>query len=255
MRDRVPLLRSPMVPAPFVHGFSTRAGGVSGAAYASLNLGAKWGDDPARVRENRRRFLRAASIGQLLSLTQVHGADVVIIDAERAAEPEAVARSRGDALACDLSGIALGIYSADCIPILLADPETGAFAAAHAGWRGTVAGVAAAVVRALVQRYRTNPAHLRVALGPSIGPCCFEVGEEVAARFQAPFVRPGASRNGRPTVDLRAANQAVLVSAGVPAHQIDALPACTACDPARFYSFRRDGRETGQHVAFITRQP
>jgi len=180
---------------------------------------------------------------------------VLVIDAERAAEPETVARAHADAMATDLAGLALGIYSADCIPILLADPETGAFAAAHAGWRGTVAGIARAVVHTLVRRFGSQPARLRVAMGPSIGPCCFEVGDEVAARFSGRFVQAAESPRGRPTVDLRAANRALLEEAGVPTLNIDGAPPCTACDPARFYSFRRDGRETGQHVAFIMRQP
>src|SRR5262249_26747071 len=145
-----------------------------------------------------------------------------------------------------------GIYTADCTPILFCDPETGAYGAAHAGWRGTAAGVAAAVVTTLVDSYGVAPANLRIPLGPSIGPCCFEVRPDVAAKFSPESVKPRPGR--KPTIDLRAANRAQLVAAGVRTENIDAAPPCTACDSARFFSFRRDGRETGQHVAYIYRR-
>src|SRR5215470_13117816 len=138
------ILRSAQIPFP--HGFTTREGGVSEGSYAALNLGSKWGDDPARVRENRRRFFRAAGIERLWSVTQVHGADVTRIGPE--SDAEAISRTRADAMTSGEPGVALGIYTADCIPILMCDAKTGAFAAAHAGWRGTVAGVAGAAVRA-----------------------------------------------------------------------------------------------------------
>ena len=242
------MLRSPLL--PFEHGFTTREGGVSEAPYASLNLGSKWGDDPARVRENRRRFFREAGIERLFSVTQVHGGDVAKVGAE--AEPEEVSRMRADALVTNLPAVSLGIYTADCIAILMGDPKTGAIGAAHAGWRGTVEGIAATTAGALAESYGAKPEDLRVAFGPSIGPCCFEVGEEVAAKFSSEFVKPRPGR--KPTIDLRAANVAQLVSAGVRADHIEASPPCTACDRARFYSFRRDGRETGQHVAYIYRR-
>jgi YfiH family protein len=241
------MLRSAVLPFP--HGFTTREGGVSEGPYAALNLGSKWGDDPARVRENRRRFFREAGIERLFSVTQVHGRDVTRIGPE--ADVEAISRVRADAMASQEPGVALGIYTADCIPLLLGDPKTGVFAAVHAGWRGTAAGIATAVVEALVEHYQVAAADLRVALGPSIGPCCFEVGEDVAAKFASNFVKPRQGR--KPTVDLRAANVAQLVAAGVREAHIDASAPCTACDRERFYSFRRDGRETGQHVAYIRR--
>ena len=186
------MLRSPIL--PFEHGFTTREGGVSEGPYASLNLGSKWGDDPARVRENRRRFFREAGIERLFSVTQVHGADVARVGPE--AEPEEIARMRADALVTNQPGVALGIYTADCIAILMVDPKTGGLAAAHAGWRGSVEGIAATAVGALVSAFGAQPEAIRVAFGPSIGPCCFEVGEDVAAKFDPEFVkpRPGQAR-------------------------------------------------------------
>src|SRR5262249_49181301 len=150
-------------------------------------------------------------------------------------------------------GVALGIYSADCVAILLVDPRTGVVGAMHAGWRGTAQEIARKTVDTLVAIYKVNPADLCAAMGPSIGPCCFEVGPEVAAQFPSNFVRQGAGKSGKATVDLRAANRAALLAAGMSGDKIDSGAHCTSCDRTRFFSFRRDGRETGQHVAFVTR--
>jgi YfiH family protein len=246
------LLRSALLPAGFRHGFTTRLGGISEGAFRSFNFGGAWGDDPAAVRENRRRLYAAAEITRLLSVVQVHGAEVHVVEPGQADEAS-LAGIKADALCA--RGLppdtALGVYSADCTPILFADPATGAVAAAHAGWRGTVAGVAAATVRALERAFDVRPEDLHVAFGPSIGPCCFEVGDEVAALFPPEVVRLGASPRGRPLVDVRAANRAALRASGVRADRIDAEAPCTACRPERFFSFRRDGRPTGQHIAFI----
>ena len=253
MTAELPLLRSDRLPPGFVHGFTTRAGGISEGPFGALNLGAKWGDDPARVRENRRRLFRAAGVERLYSATQVHGSEVVALAPQ--ADPEEIAGRHADALCAAAPGLALAIYSADCIALLFCDPKTGAIAAAHAGWRGTAAGIARATVSALGRAFGARPEDLHVALGPSIGPCCFEVGPEVAEKFAPAFVRSGAGRSGRATVDLRAANRAALIEAGVPETHIDADPPCTGCEPARFFSYRRDGRQTGQHVGFIVRRP
>jgi YfiH family protein len=254
----LPLLVSDLIPAPFRHGFTARGGGVSAPPFETLNLGGKWGDARVSVDENRRRVERAAGAGALRVATQVHGADVARLRAGDAAGD--VGRLRVDGLCSDAADLALGVYVADCIPALLADPRTGAFAAVHAGWRGTVAGVLPAAARALGE-LGARPEDLRVALGPAIGPCCFEVGPEVVAAFEAAL--PGAREAGvvlaagggrrKPHIDLKRANVLALERAGVPAASIDAGPECTACDRERFFSFRRDGGQTGQHVGFIAR--
>jgi len=174
----LPLLVSPLFEADFVHGFTTRAGGVSAPPFDTLNLGGKWGDDPARVVENRRR-LAGAVPGRCYVARQVHGPAIVRVRAGEGAE--AIARVEADGLVSDAVGVSLGVFVADCIPALIADPRTGAFASVHAGWRGTVAGVLPAAVRALATEFGARPGDLRIALGPAIGPCCFEVGEEVVA--------------------------------------------------------------------------
>lgn len=252
----LPVLRSDRIPGDLRHGFSTRAGGVSAAPFDALNLGGKWGDDPAALAENRRRFARALGVaGPLFAVRQVHGAEVVRVRAGE--DPAALGAVDADAICADAPGVAVGVFVADCIPALFADPTTGAVAAAHAGWRGVVAGVLPATVRALAA-LGARPADLRVALGPAIGPCCFEVGGEVVAAFAAAelagAVRP--SPRGRPDrwhIDLKDAARRQLEGAGVDPAGIDAAADCTSCDRARFYSFRRDGRATGQLMGVIGR--
>jgi YfiH family protein len=252
----VPLLVSAVIDEPFRHGFTTRAGGVSSGGFASLNLGMKWGDARENVLENRRRLLVASGAASLHFASQVHGARVVRVGAGQ--EPRATAAEQADAVCTGEASVAVGVFVADCVPLLIADPRSGACAAVHAGWRGTVADVAGATVAALAGWFGARPADLRVAMGPSIGPCCFEVGPEVAEAFVR--VLPDAAGVvvprplAKPHVDLRLANRRLLERAGVPSAQIDADAPCTRCDPAdRFYSFRRDGASTGQLAAVIAR--
>lgn len=233
-----------------VHGFSTRQGGVSVGRYASLNLGGKWGDDAEAVAENRRRLAEAAgfSLSRLFTARQVHGARVAVV--ESATTPAQLAPVEADVVATAVPGAVVGVYTADCVPILLADDE-GRVAAAHAGWRGTVAGVAAAAVEAL-EALGARRQRLRAALGPSICVRCFEVGEEVAAAFSA--VVPAAvvrDLGSRPHIDLWLANRLLLEGARVPAAAIDAAPPCTHCQAERFFSFRRDGAGIGQQLSFV----
>jgi len=255
----LPLLRSELIAAPFVHGFTTRAGGVSAPPFDTLNLGAKWGDAPARVSENRRRLERAVG-GAILVARQVHG--TVIARVRPGDDPGALAQVEADGLCSDAPGLALGVFVADCIPAVLVDPRTGSFAAVHAGWRGTVAGVLPAAVRTLRTEFGARPGDLRVALGPAIGPCCFEVGPEVVAAFEA-LVPDARARGivlpsprgaaGKANVDLKAANRLLLERAGVAPAAIDAGPECTHCDRARFFSFRRDGSGIGQLMGVVGR--
>lgn len=242
------LLRSPLF-GDLRHGFSTRVGGVSEGRFASLNLGRSWGDEPGRVAENRRLLAEDGGFEpeRLTTARQVHRADVVRADGR---PPEALALVEADGLWSAEPGQAIAVLTADCVPILLAD-DAGRVAAVHAGWRGTVQRIAGVAVEALVAGGARRD-RIRAALGPSIGPCCFEVGEEVAEAFAA--VVPGAVvRDGRPRphVDLWTANAALLVAAGVSAGRLDARPPCTHCDAARFYSFRRDGAGIGQMLSFV----
>jgi polyphenol oxidase len=237
----------------FVHGFPERGGGVSTGLRASLNLGLRWGDDKDNVEENRRRL--AAHVGyapdQLQVTRHVHGTKVW-----RVGEPQPDP-AEFDGLVTDRVGPVLGAFAADCIPLVFADPIARVIGAAHAGWRGTVGGVATNVL-ARMQELGATAARTRVALGPSIGACCFEVGPEVVDEFrQALGEVPGMIVAGprKDHIDLRVAMRSQLERAGVLAEHIDSAPPCTRCEAARFFSYRRDGKDGGVHMGFIALVP
>lgn len=239
------LLRSALLDA-FPHGFTTRDGGVSPAPWDSLNLGGAVGDDPARVAENWRRLEGACGLA-FARVRQVHGARVLRADAGTAPVEEA------DAVLTTSPGVAACVSVADCVPVLLADPATGAVAAVHAGWRGTIARIAAAAVDALAREAGAAPGRLLAAIGPSIGPCCYEVSPDLAARFRAE-IGPVATGGAPPRLDLWEANRTVLVAAGVRPDRIEVLGRCTSCEREVFFSHRRDAGRTGRQMAFIAPQ-
>lgn len=242
--------RSPVLPATgFVHGFPERTGGISQGLRASLNLGVRWGDDKDKVETNRRLLAEHAGYAhdQLQVTRHVHGTNVW-----KVGEPLAEG-AEFDGLVCDRPGRVLGAFAADCIPLLFAEPDRRVCGAAHAGWRGTVHGVARNVIARLVEM-GAETRRIRVALGPSIGACCFEVGPEVVAEFRAAFgdvptmIVAGPRKDH---IDLRVATRTVLERAGVVPENIDDRPPCTRCEGDRFFSYRRDGKDGGVHMAFI----
>jgi YfiH family protein len=233
----------------FVHGFPERGGGVSTGLRSSLNLGLRWGDDRAAVEENRRLLARHAGYNpdELQLMRHVHGTAVWRVG-EPTPDP-----AEFDGLVCDRPGPVLGAFAADCIPLLFADAEARVIGAAHAGWRGTVGGVAANVIARMVE-LGARADRVRVALGPSIGACCFEVGPEVVEQFRAAFGDvPGMVVAGpnKDHIDLRVATRTVLERAGVAREHVDDRPPCTRCEGERFFSYRRDGKDGGVHMAFI----
>jgi YfiH family protein len=222
---------------------------VSTGARASLNLGVSWGDDRALVETNRRRLADHAGYdpAAVQMARHVHGTDVWTVGRPLAAD------ATFDGLVCDRPGAVLAAFAADCIPILFAEPAARVCGAAHAGWRGTVAGIARNMVAAM-QALGARADRIRVALGPSIGPCCFEVGPEVVAAFRDALGDvPGLVVAGphKDHIDLRVASRAFLERAGVAPDHIDDRPPCTRCEPERFFSYRRDGRAGGIHMSFI----
>ncbi len=236
-----------------VHGMTLRSGGVSAAPFDSLNLGLHVGDDPASVLENRRRAALAFghSLDALTCAEQVHGghvARVTAADAGRGARRFADALPGADALVTDSTDVLLALFFADCVPVFLADREGRGVGVAHAGWRGLVAGVVEATVRAMRDELGVPAERLLAAVGPSIGPGAFEVGEEVAARFPRSTVREG---DGPPRVDLWRETALRLRDAGVPEGQITVAGVCTTADSERWFSHRRDGGRTGRMGAFI----
>jgi polyphenol oxidase len=241
-------LRSSLLRVP--HGFSLRTGGVSSGPLASLNLGQGVGDAAPSVAENLRRLSAAAgrSPGQLATVRQVHGD--VVVRATPGLQPEADGVWTDDG-----TGEWVGVKSADCVPLLLATADGRCVAAVHSGWRGTVLRVAARAVEALV-RAGATASSVRAAVGPCIQACCYEVGPELAERFAAEFGAAVVRAGGvRPHLDLPAAVRATLLDAGLLPEHVDLQSACTACEPARFYSHRRDKGLTGRHLAFIAPGP
>ncbi|MGH8738033.1 MAG: peptidoglycan editing factor PgeF [Burkholderiales bacterium] len=222
---------------------TTREGGASGGAYASLNLGLRSGDDEAAVRENRRR-LESLLPSPPVWLRQVHGTRVADADAARAAgmEPEA------DAAVARRPGTVCAVLAADCMPVLLADEAASVVGIAHAGWRGLCAGVLEATLDAM----QAEPGALMAWLGPAIGPRVYEVGDEVRAAFVARDPASGdafrAAPRGHWLLDLYMVARQRLAARGVT--RVHGGGLCTLSDPARFFSYRRDGA-TGRMAALI----
>lgn len=223
-----------------------RTGGVSRAPFDSLNLSEGVGDDAHAVRENRRRLLAALGddTDRVAYATQVHGAHVLLPGGPGLA-------GNGDALIARAPGLAVVVGTADCLGVLAWDRAGRAVAAVHAGWRGIVAGVVERTLESLAQ-HGIAPAELTVALGPRIGPCCFEVAPDVSSRLSE-FVRTGSS--GRTTVDLAAAVRRRLAASGVRDEGVRNLDECTACGTGSWYSHRRDRGRTGRLWAIAILKP
>lgn len=246
------LLRSPLLHAVpgVVHAFTTRKGGASRGHLASLNLSPRVGDTREALEANRGRLL--AELGRpdahFLLVKQVHGGDVVEVTrfASRSIEADGVWTRDHAAV--------LAVLVADCVPILIASKDGKAVAAVHAGWRGTQARIPARAVERLVAG-GFPAANLVAAIGPAIGPCCFEIGADVEAALRLAFPTAAdairAAPEGKRVADLWALNRMTLIDAGVPAANIDVLTTCVSCDVDRFFSHRRDKGETGRQAGVI----
>jgi len=248
------LICEPLERDGFVNGFSTRLGGVSDMPKDALSL-AGFNDDKAEnILENRRRFLKLfPGEWALAGCWQVHGADVRVV--ENAAEAKPAENERGDTIYCDAivsdaARVLAGIKTADCVPLLIGDSKTGAFAAVHAGWRGTLAGIGVVAVKRLAAEYNARPEDLRVAIGASAGPCCYEVGEDVIDAFTAKFANGSElftpTRQGHALVDLLKSNREQLIQAGVRDERIHTAPLCTMCRTDLFFSYRREKSVQGK---------
>jgi YfiH family protein len=259
------------------HGFSTRPDGTSVIQKRpALNLGfTKW-DEGKRVSANREKFVAALDADKmpLISMRQFHS-DVIHLIATPCTEAP-----NGDALITNVSGLLLGVQTADCVPILLADTKRHAVAAIHAGWRGTLARIALKTLGRMRMEFGTQARDVVAALGPAIGQSCYEVGADVAQAFanqfppaaewfEGPFAQladgvdplwlpwltmmpPGhVPPPPRVQLDLRAANRWQLMDAGVPEKQIDVNDLCTACNTDLLFSYRREGENTGRMMSVI----
>ena len=241
----------------FTNGFSTRVGGVSPMPPnpgSALNLAGFNEDAAENIVENRRRFLKLfAGEWSLAGCWQVHGANIRVVANATDAQPAPFASGdddRCDALVSNSQDVLVCVKTADCVPVLIGDPATGAFAAVHAGWRGTLASIVTHALERMAQEYGARAQDLRVAIGPAAGACCYEVGSEVIDAFQERFPDSEElftpTREGHARVDLVKANRDQLVSMGVVAERIHTSPLCTMCRTDLFFSYRREKRVQGK---------
>ena len=264
-----PLLKLPWL----VHGFSTRPGGASELrGENALNLGFIEWDQQERVEENRRRLQNALNAKDfaLVPLKQIHSDVITVFPAE----PDKPCK--GDASTTNQPGLLLGIQTADCVPILLVDPKKRAVAAIHAGWRGTLSRIAEKSVGRMRLEFSSRPQDLLAAIGPAIGPCCYEVGAEFVSKFAAQFAdaaeyfdEPRSGEEPNPLqwlnmappghqpppknvhLDLRKANRSQLLAAGLRPQNIFVSDLCTACRTDVFFSYRKEGAESGRLMSVV----
>lgn len=238
------LVCEPLARAGFTNAFSTRLGGVSSLPSASLSLGNFRQDSRENVLENRRRFQTAlnAADWSLVTANQIHSADVRLIRDSKDANSEPTAC---DALTANLPKILLAVQTADCMPILLIDNRTRAFAAIHAGWRGTLGRIVARTLERMQLSFDTRSEDILAAFGPAIGPCCFEIGPEVIEQFEQEFrdASPAIGNrqpNGKAHLNLSFLNRQVLLESGVKSESIFDCEMCTFCHTELFFSYRRE---------------
>ena len=256
-----------------IHGFSTRTGGVSELqGQQVLNLGFQEWDSRENVISNRERFQSAlgAEDSTLIPLQQIHS-DLIHLFSSSPAQP-----CSGDASATNCPGLLLGVQTADCVPILLVDPRKHAVSAVHAGWRGTLSRIAEKAIGRMRLEFGSQPRDILAAIGPSIGPCCYEVGADLVTKFTAQFAdgaeyfdeplsgeepNPLQWLNMRPPghqpppknvrLDLGKANRSQLETAQVRPENIFSCDLCTACNPSLLFSYRKQGPVSGRQIAAV----
>jgi polyphenol oxidase len=228
---------------------STRHGGHSQAPFSSLNLGLNTTDDPNHVQANRDHLFNLLGIGatQVAFSHQVHGDQVLVAT-------QAGHYTGYDALITNCLDLYLSVTVADCTPILIYDAAQNAVAAIHAGWRGTVAQIAAKTVKVMQQTFGTNPRDCRAYIGTCIDDCSFEVGPEVAAEFGDRFKRYNSAIQ-KHCIDLKSANLAQLIEAGIPNSQVEVSPYSTVLHNNDYFSYRLEGGQTGRMLAIIGLKP
>ncbi len=235
-----------------LHGFMGRRGGKSGGPYAGLNASYRVGDDPKIVSQNVCDMKLAVGIheGRVVTMRQVHGDNIVEITDSRLKET-----GEADGMVTAVRGVYLGVLTADCVPLLFIAPKRRLAAAVHAGWRGTLDGIAAKAVGLFKSQHQVEPDGLEVALGPSIGICCYEVKDDVAGPLMKKWGRLTTASirvtDGKSFVNLRRLNRDILRQAGIPGRQLFQIGPCTACSATDFFSYRRERRETGRQISVV----
>lgn len=249
-RNGIKFVASPLFPSgSVVHGFLTRTGGVSPAPYASLNFDARDTDTVENVERNRSLFHEAFGVkpGHLATVSQVHGKEVLVIEGSVPQKP-----IEADAIITAETGIAIGMMTADCQPILLLDPVNNAVGAVHAGWKGTALGIVVVTGELMWKKYGTRPEDLIVSLGPCIGPCCYKVGWNVLDEYMAKHRDADCfSENDGLRMDISLGNFYQLLGMGVRKENISNDSMCTACNSELFFSYRKDSGRTGRQLSFI----
>jgi YfiH family protein len=253
------LVCAPLEREGFANAFSTRGGGVSPFPAHALNLAGFDQDAAENILENRRRFFRLLGGEWTFSACwQVHGREVRVVRDARDPQSE---REHCDALATVEPGVLLGVKTADCVPVLLADARNGACAAVHAGWRGTLDEIVRHALDSMRVEFGTHARDVRAAIGPAARACCYEVGPEVVEAFREKFARAASfftpTREGHALADLHRANCEQLIAAGVLAEHVHTLPLCTMCRPELFFSYRREKKlygRTGRLLSVIGRR-
>jgi YfiH family protein len=243
--SQITILTEPALSAipGIVHGFSTRR-----AEHSEFTLGPLGSENPA-VQMNRARFQAAVGMTgwPLLKLKQTHSTILHDFrDTLAAGQPV-----EGDGAITPLAGAAVGVQTADCVPILIADRQSRVVAAVHAGWRGTAGRIAEAAVRRMVEAYRITPEDLIAVIGPHNAVCCYEVGEEVVTAINDPDAITRKPEWAKPHLNQALANKHQLLNAGIPEQQIFVTNLCTQCREDLFYSYRRDGKRTGRLLSLI----
>ena len=228
--------------------FTLRHEGVSPPPFDSFNFGYGLGDAERNIEQNLHILQHAAELpGLPHQLIQVHGTEHYLAEG-----PGYMHSDEADILISNQPGTALGVRTADCLPVMLADPEAGIIAAVHAGWRGTAAAV---VNRALDEMLKQGAIADKIiaSLGPCIGPCCFKIGEDTAQQLSASCSGSDSHilRSPEPHADIKAINRLQLLTAGIDASRIEMLGACTACHPEHYFSYRRDGKKSGRHLGVV----
>ncbi len=235
------------------HAFTSKLGGVSRGKINGFNLGFRVLDDEDSVRENYR--LLSCDLGFSLSRAvlskQTHTDNIRVVteaDCGKGIVIESDIEDT-DALVTNIPNIPLIVFAADCTPILMYDREKRTVAAVHSGWRGTVQKIAAKCVDVMTSEFGSNPKDIVCALGPSIGPCCFEFGEEAVIYFDKKYYKQ--KPNGKYDIDLWSFNRDILLESGILQQNIDMSKVCTMCSSDRFYSYRAHREGTGRQAAVI----
>ena len=239
------------------HGFLTRLGGVSKGGFSSLNFDIRDGDDIGNVEQNKAiagRVFCFEPMG-LLTVNQVHRNDILAIE-KPAKNLSALSKTDADAIITNQGGLAIGVLTADCVPILLADPVKKVIGIVHAGWRGTVKGVVQKAIDAMVKQFGPDKQTILAAIGPSIGPCCYKVDETVIKEFGVHSPELGGNKfikKGKDSwaLDLKKANFVQMLDIGLLEKNISVENLCTSCRNDIFFSYRADGRITGRQLNFI----